>query len=81
MSRTKGCRVQPFDRFPVEVIRLCSSLFDKKSTEIQVALFVGQTIKADQSQFNFRVSAISRQLMGSAAKYRCQIIGQPKWLY
>ena len=59
-------------------MRFRSSLLDEKSTQIQVALLARQTIKADQSQLNFRMSAIARQLMRSGTKYRRQVIRQTK---
>src|SRR4029077_2996281 len=62
----------------VEVMRFLSSLLDEKSTQIQKALFARQTIKTDQSELNFRMSAVPRQLMRSGAKYRHQVIRQTK---
>ena len=76
MIWTKWYGVHPFDRFVVEVVRFCSPLFDEKSTEIQVALFACQAIKADQSQLYFRMSAIPGQLLRSGAKNGHQMIRQ-----
>ena len=61
MSRTKWFGVQPFDRFPVEVVRGCASLLDEIPTQVQVALITGQTIKADESQLDFRMPTIPWQ--------------------
>src|SRR5580704_19324799 len=57
-------------------MRFCPSLFDEKSTQIQVTLFVGETIEADQSQLYFWMSAISGQLIRSGAKYCGEMIRQ-----
>ena len=76
MSRAKRCGVQSFDGFPVEVMRFRSPLFDKESTQVQVALIMGQTIKADESQLDFRMPTIPWQLLRTAAKDAHQMIRQ-----
>jgi hypothetical protein len=58
-------------------VRFLSALIDKESAKVQVLCLMCQTVKADQSQLDFRMSAVAWDLPGTGAEDCRQIIREP----